>query len=270
MTPLGPFSVTPRRGFTVIELLVSFAVFVIILGALVAISSTVFNIWRHGSSRADNFTKARVALDVICLDLREGLLNQEWPAFTDSSGFPAITFLTRRRTVGTSSPRPLSAVSYQVKTDGTLSDIDFGLARGTAPFGFTTDPPSQTAPGISQTGMNFQTIGPGVIALNLHLMDQNGNFTQISEWPTDPNRFVAVVVSLAVVHERTLALLRENGQIDTLLSRLAAASGGGTPDPGAWNTKVESGDLFDGLIGPTRQDLWVFQRTVPLQRMIQP
>src|SRR5688572_22510474 len=72
---VGP---TTRRGMTLVELLVAFAVFLILVGLLVSLSTTGLETWQEGEARKDAFDRGRLVLDQITDDLRNVFADTQW------------------------------------------------------------------------------------------------------------------------------------------------------------------------------------------------
>ena len=66
------------RGMTLVELLVAFGVFLILVGLLVSLSTTGLDTWQEGEARKDSFDRARLVLDQVTDDLRNMFADTQW------------------------------------------------------------------------------------------------------------------------------------------------------------------------------------------------
>jgi hypothetical protein len=63
---------------TLVELLVAFGVFLILVGLLVSLSMTGLETWQEGESRKDAFDRGRLVLDQVSDDLRNLFADTQW------------------------------------------------------------------------------------------------------------------------------------------------------------------------------------------------
>src|SRR5687767_11631171 len=66
------------RGMTLIELLVAFVVLLMLVAALVTLTTRSLETWTAGEARKDMYDRAQVALDLISADLRNMYGENEW------------------------------------------------------------------------------------------------------------------------------------------------------------------------------------------------
>ncbi len=71
----------PRAGLTLVELLVAFVVLLMLIGALVTLTTRSLETWTSGETRKDMYDRAQVALDLLSSDLRNLYAENEW--YTD-------------------------------------------------------------------------------------------------------------------------------------------------------------------------------------------
>lgn len=67
-----------RGGMTLVELLVAFAVFLILVGMLVSLSTRGLETWEEGESRKDAIDRGRRALEQVSNDLRGAFADTQW------------------------------------------------------------------------------------------------------------------------------------------------------------------------------------------------
>jgi hypothetical protein len=63
---------------TLIELLVAFGVFLILVGLLVSLSMSGLDTWQEGEARKDAFDRGRIVLDQVTEDLRSTFADTQW------------------------------------------------------------------------------------------------------------------------------------------------------------------------------------------------
>jgi len=71
----------PSSGMTLIELLVAFVVLLMLIAALVTLSTRSLEMWTTGEARKDVYDRGQVAIDLISADLRNMYAENEW--YTD-------------------------------------------------------------------------------------------------------------------------------------------------------------------------------------------
>ncbi|MBV8880384.1 MAG: prepilin-type N-terminal cleavage/methylation domain-containing protein [Planctomycetaceae bacterium] len=69
---------SPSAGMTLIELLVAFVVLLMLIGALVTLTTRSLETWTSGEARKDMYDRAQVVLDLISSDLRNVYAENEW------------------------------------------------------------------------------------------------------------------------------------------------------------------------------------------------
>ena len=142
MTLAAPTQATDRRGFTLVELMLSVSLIALIALMLVSMTNSTAATWRYTTGRIEQFRSADAAFESITRRLSQATLNTYWDYF-DASG--------NART-------PANAASFVPKTYGRQSDLRFITGKtetlaGTttprrptqcvffqAPFGFVADP----------------------------------------------------------------------------------------------------------------------------------
>ena len=72
----SPGGVSRRRGFTLLELIVSVTVLVVVMGILVQLTTSVQRIWRRGNDVSDTARTAQRVLDLLASDLAAAVAPQ--------------------------------------------------------------------------------------------------------------------------------------------------------------------------------------------------
>src|SRR5262245_11714774 len=67
-----------ERGMTLIELLVAFVILLMLVAALVTLTTRGLETWTSGEARKDMYERAQVVLDLISADLRNMYSENEW------------------------------------------------------------------------------------------------------------------------------------------------------------------------------------------------
>jgi type II secretory pathway pseudopilin PulG len=277
---LGQVSLQDSRwaGFTLVELLVSVLVLVLILLLCTEMLTIVVSSWNLGRAQADNFSKARVALDIIAQDVEAEVVRQDLPAFFNTTA-PALTFYTKEpgllspTTTGT---RPLSRVLYYVTNEADGSCV---LRRSANGFNFGDD--VGYSPATWSVQMNTPTIdadiGPGVLIMNYQFIGTSG----LNIVPANVNNawansgtlpgignLRAVIISMAVIDGRSLKVLTGMGKLSQLQTNFS------TSDPGpiasfasSWQAQLEGATQplrTGGIPASVLTGLKTFERTVML------
>lgn len=76
----SPRSALPssRRGMTLLELVIAFAIFALMIAALVALGSAGLETWREGEVRKDAYDRGQRILDQVSEDLRNTFADDRW------------------------------------------------------------------------------------------------------------------------------------------------------------------------------------------------
>ncbi|HEY8967211.1 MAG TPA: hypothetical protein VIM58_12235, partial [Candidatus Methylacidiphilales bacterium] len=217
---------------------------------------------QEAKRRADNFTKARSALDLFATDVKAGLFRADLAAFKDSGGADAISFYTLRPALGTG-VRNVSLVSYW------LDAVRARLERGSLPLqwdgaaGLISFNNTASLPAVSQA--SGEDVADGILRVRLSFIDAAGN---LSHSYSANSRTVGI--TLVVVDAETLALLQP-GQLARLTSPQGAFPDDSRDRPAEtlqayWEGKEKAGGFFDGYPAPLRSGLRIFERYVALPK----
>ncbi len=74
---LGPGNWKLKKGMTLVELLVAFVVLLMLVAALVSLTTRSLEVWTAGEARKDVYDRARVVLDALSRDLRNVYVETE-------------------------------------------------------------------------------------------------------------------------------------------------------------------------------------------------
>lgn len=276
-SPLPSQSRPADQAFSLLEMLVAVAVLAVVVVLFVQMLSMVMKTWNAGRAQADNFTQARIALDVMSRDLEAISRNADLPAFY-VDGLPQLAFHTKQQSLVTATEngnRPLSRIMYSVTNVAGTSllrrsakGFNFGEEVGFAPTNWS----------VATNGASFDSdIGPGVLLLRHQFIGSNG----LNILPSDVNpgwtnlattngvgNLRSVVISLAVIDRDHLKLLQDAGKLAQLQSNF------GTNNPGpllsyasTWQAQLDDAArplLAGGVPAVVLRGLKVFERTVLL------
>jgi uncharacterized protein (TIGR02599 family) len=177
-----------KRAFTLVEILVAMAVLVIILGLLLAITSTVSKTVLYTSSKMDAFATGRAGFDLMSQKLSQATLNTYWDY--DNPVAPQryyrqsdMQFLVRQNTQASgygqevyfATPSTYSASSSLRSTDGLLNSCSFYVEYiSDAPFRPSVFP-SSGGPAKHYRYRLVQGLEP------------TENYSMSANWPTPPS-----------------------------------------------------------------------------------
>lgn len=280
-----------RVGFTLTELLVALVVLVIMILGLAVAMSNVSTLWLSNIGSLDNFTKARVVLDLLDRDVRLVILRRDLPAFVDASGSfldannnPDPCFYTSVEGPSSSTTsRTLSLVQYSLTnptTNPTLVRSSYGMnftAAGTTPAVGTTGTLS-----LPSSGSQTDTLFTGIIAFQMQFINGSGAVitptsgsgtlfsTYDFRYPGDPANPRMLVVSMLVLSNPAYVIANKNPA--TMVNILSCFSSTSAPLTSnnplysqAWNAALTNPSAtFLALPLSVRRGIEVFERHIAL------
>lgn len=234
-----------RRGFTLIEMLVSVTIMSFMLIMMSQMIGQTQSIWRSAQTRIDNFNKARSMLDLITDDLQRAVFRGDLPAF--GTGGPTATptatvdglhyftqtsftnaFYTRRPGAGSSvtAMRDVSLVSYGLNASGrgedkiVLQRSDLGVPWTNAQGGISF----QGDLAASLQNATPREVAPGVVGFRLLFRRADGSLIDQRDYTgyEAANPVVAINFGLAVIAKESLAQLSDD-QIADLEAKFSDA-----------------------------------------------
>jgi prepilin-type N-terminal cleavage/methylation domain-containing protein len=286
-----------KSGFTLIELLVSMAILSIMLLAMATMSSFVSKVWLNGIGATDNFTKARVVLNLLDRDIQMMVMRRDLAAFVDSgsnnkvdgNGNAYCSFYTNVQgnpPAGASSPdtRALSLVQYIVSTPSatpTLQRLNYGVnfpavAPAVTPTILMSIANTSSLPAPNNASVATETVFTGIVRFQIQFVDGNGavtaayNYPYSQPLPVPPTASRAVIVSMLVLSNSAYKLAIQNGGsvMTTLLADFPNTSlpTGITTWSQYWNSILTptTGTLDVNLPPVVRGGIQVFERRIPL------
>ena len=280
-----------RKGFTLVEILVAMTVLALMMTGLAAIMSFVSKTWLAGINIVDNFSKARVMLNLLDRDIQQMVMRRDVAAFVDASGNPACAFYTRvqgNQGSATTDPRNLSLVQYALNplsspsSTSVLQRTELGLffTGGTMSMGYPLPSPA-TLPTTTFTGTSqanqTENVGNGVIAFQWQFVDGTGAIQSNSgstnaysytfTYPAAPANSRAVIVSLLVMSNNAYTFAGNTGNLVTLSGLFPTTNPSGQTYAQVWNAILNgSSPAYSALPAPLRASgsILVFQRYIPL------
>jgi prepilin-type N-terminal cleavage/methylation domain-containing protein len=283
-------------GFTLIELLVSMAILSIMLLTMATMMGFVSTIWLNGIGSMDNFTKARVVLNLVDRDIQMMVLRRDIAAFVDPSGASLdsygnsiCAFYTNVQGNPGTDTRSISLVQYLLNNPGsqpTLQRLNYGMnflaASGVTPAIGQTSKLAAPANSTLQT----ETVFTGIVRFQIQFVDGTGTILTPPYTPTgttkaagpfsfnflapaDPSNPRSVVVSMLVLSNPAYKLATQGG--GTIMTKLLSTfpntlTGSNQTFSQYWNSILNpSIGTIDPTLPPVvRGGIQVFERRVPL------
>lgn len=242
-----------QRAFTLIEMIVAIAVFMLMVVILSQMFSVIQGTWLGGQARVESFSKARALLDILSDDLKNGIFRP------DVASFPTgVEFYTRRSGVptGGATVRDVSLVRY------TLDDSNTTLQRGDLAIPWE-DSGSLISFGETASLPNVGTVterdmASGVLGFQLLFVQEDGTLSKV--WDADKTR--AFAVGLAVADKNTLNRMTSS-QINALQSGLSSTVSGTGSIRNEWETYLNNVDWSSYPSQISGGGIRIFERYVP-------
>lgn len=141
MSVTAPDLMADERGTTLVELMVALMTGLIIISALTTVVMTTMHGSARVTSRVEATQRARIALTRLMQDLHSACVSPEIAPVREDSDGATLRFVHQTGSAVQPSPT-LSVVSY---SDGTLTQSDYPVLKGTAPhWTFDEETPSRT------------------------------------------------------------------------------------------------------------------------------
>lgn len=132
----------PRRGFTLVELLVSMVILSLLVLVLIQITGSTTKTWRYTTGKIEEFREAREAFETMTTRIAQATLNTYWDYDYDSTGNPfryvrrsELRFLSGPTGLAKNSVLANGATGTRV-TDGIFFHAPLGLVDDTKKTGF--------------------------------------------------------------------------------------------------------------------------------------
>jgi prepilin-type N-terminal cleavage/methylation domain-containing protein len=256
-SPCADFRRT-RPGFTLIELLTAIAVLSLLFVMLGQMLGFISGTWKSGQRRVNNFTKARVMLDLLAQDLQGGVFRSDLAAFPDSQ----IAFYTQRPAVPADNQpiRNISLVQYTIDTNSSNSTLQRGdyaikWSGSATDISFSN---STSLPILNQ--LTARDTAPGIVGFKIVFISKTG--TQSTSFSLSNTR--AFGITLAVIDDQTIQKLT-SAQINSLRTALASATSSGNNSVKAdWENYLNTSFNWSAYPRDMANSLRIFERYVYL------
>ncbi len=269
LPPKAPGSRSGPRAFSILELLVAMAILALLLTLMASMVTSVSTRWRSTFDRVDNFTKARISLEVIGRDVRRGIIQPglaNFPLEGASSAFRLVT-----QSLGTGD-RALSVVEYRAVGPGASTDPnELGLVRTSLPVDFGDTLPFGSGELLfSQfnTAPTDDQLGPGILLFKYQFVQNDGvlrdTFTYDFEDPNSPTSCRLLVVALLVVDETALDQLEATGQLNSLINHFDSAAGPNERYRRHWMDLRQGNAFMNGMPEAVRGGIEIYERSYVL------
>jgi type II secretory pathway pseudopilin PulG len=215
---------TATNSFTLVEMLVSIAVFLILMLLLTQFIVTASNTALSQNARMESLTDARQALDRFGLDWSARVRRPDvaMTATTNAEGCPAsIDFITQEPSY--SGARELSSVSYQ------MTNSPYSLQRGIVGYDWSgsstmtapasTNIPSASLSPVTPASSDFETLSGDVFRMAICFQGTNGYLSTDPTLLANSTNFTAVVITLATLDPQSRKILTP-AQLDSLAAAL--------------------------------------------------
>ncbi len=267
-TPFPSFRA--RGAFTLVELLVSTAVFAILAALLLQVFGSVTASAKASRARTEVLRQAVGALERLHRDLSGLVQSGKWKLLVVKgdgvAGNDAIIFLAPLPAAHVpEAPRRLSLVRYGIEPPpaGAPSPGDWpgvpAFARTARAFSWNDDlgsflPLTEAAAGTALANVEPQQIAPGVIRYEICFQLRDGSI--VAEEPADPTTIRALICGIVAVDRQSLARLPE-GERESVAARFPKVQSNQRPLE-AWRGAV------DQLPSAVRQTIHVYEQTISI------
>jgi len=227
-----------KRGFTLLELMVSMAIISVVLTLSASILNHALSAQRSARARLESQRAANALFGQLRHDLAERVQRAATPVrFTKKPGNDELTLITKRygfAVQADSADRRASIASFRVR--------DHQLERAAGGFEFGTDPAAR--PDLAKGTLSlldippegpepptddaFQTLTPGVFRLELTFLLSSADNPISATPPADPSQVEAVIVTALSLDPSRRRMLDKN-QLDRLAEQFRDAEDGQLP-----------------------------------------
>jgi type II secretory pathway pseudopilin PulG len=279
------------RGFTLVELLVSFGVLALLVFFVTSLLNSAATITTLGHKQMDADSQARQFLDRMTIDFAKMVKRNDLDFFAKGTTAPnsvggamagndRIAFFSQLPGYyptgsTTTTQSPVSLIAYRVNADSTNSSLYNKLERmgkGLVWNAATADTPVvfwatistnwSAATSTTATDTAYDVVGPQVFRFEYCYLRTNGSLVITppldSNLRADLSQIAAIVADTAVIDSKSKVLLT-NAQITTLATGLSDYTAGMTPGQlrSNWQTYL---DGITSLPRPAISGIRVYER----------
>jgi len=271
-----------RLAFTLVEMLVAMLVLSLMVAGLATATSYVTGLWLSSTGAVDNFTKARVVLNLLDRDVQTMVMRRDLAAFvTNSSGNATCSFYANVPgnpgtgfSGGTYDTRSVSLVQYLLTnstTAPTLLRYNYGVnfITNTATAAIPTVGTTTTLVAPANSTLQSDPIFTGIMQFQWQFLDGTGtlqptysyNYTQ----PSAPSNSRILVISLAVVSNPAYIVANKTGNMAALAGCFSTNTPTNQTYSQVWNAFLNAPSAtFLSMPEPVRKGVRVFERHIPL------
>jgi prepilin-type N-terminal cleavage/methylation domain-containing protein len=253
-----------RKGFTMVELLVSMTILSLLVIAIVQITAFTGQAININSRNLDAAGQARLVFDRLGSDFAARINRTDLPmTFTIQSGNDSFQFYSE--VAGYTGDRQVSIVGYSINSNNELQRGATGTSFESGATQIVFSPPSMilAPPAVG----NFDVLAPGVFRLEVCYLIKSGSHAGLysnsnqGANATDYSNVAAFVVAIAVLDTQSLKLV-SSGQLASLAAPNVFSDTMEGSDPiSAWNTTINNGLAVTGVPPRVCQNVHVYERT---------
>ncbi len=249
-----------RRAFTLLELLISLAIFCLIFLFLISITSNTALVTNSFQTKIERNTELRRALDCLSADFRNSVLRDDLvPVFVKSPGNDEIYF--HSAVDGHGGERGVTFIGYRIRnghlergaqgTDWASNAIPFSTNLGSSDFI------------VNQKNIAYDVLGERIFRMETDYLMKNG------AWTTDLSSaswkdVTAIAINLATIDQRSLK--KSTATLEEFAALFPDAQSG-NPVIKTWSQRLMDPTFVAGdasLPAEARKGIQIRQRIFPI------
>lgn len=239
------------RAFSLLEVLVALAVFCLMVLLFLQMTTSATDLAGNGQRRMNALVDSRTALDRLSLDLDRRVRDAQAPLrAVKQSGNDSLSFYAD--TVMNTTSRPVTLVTYRIN-DNSIERSSEGTKWNAGDVAYAPSSPPAAA------STSFDDLSEAVFRLECSFLMKDGQ-TLVASAPSDWSKVAAVLVGVAVMDRKEMALLSA-GQISSMAGEFPDAVDG-EPILTTWKDVIPK---LDDLV-PMRaaRTVRIYQRSYPI------
>lgn len=255
-----PPPVRTSAAFTLVELLVASALFLILLLVILSITTHTLSVTSRAKGLAESGGGLRQVMNRMTADMTAAVARKDLPPlFLKQPRNDAFYFYSA--TDGYEGQRGISFVGYRVREGGVERGAQ-GTGWSTNQVAFSTVPPSAD----TLEEINYDRLGERVFRMELEFLAGDGTIHAGPPAPTQWTEIKAVIVNLATVDQA--AFQKATGSFDALAALLPDATAGDSIQS-VWGALLRDPAFYTGdaeFPAAVRQGIRLQQRVIPVRR----
>lgn len=116
-----------ERAFTLVEIIVSCAILVILMGALYRIFGAGSSAWQKGEARTRMYQNARIILDLMSREIKSAFISRGDPHLVFKGSESFLTFISASHTPDRTGEFDLRRIEYSLPQDRLLRSVETRL-----------------------------------------------------------------------------------------------------------------------------------------------